>query len=324
MAKSRGKDNTMKTVSIVVPTYNEEKNIPLAIERIRRVFAEHLPGYGYEIIFADNCSQDGTRGLIREYAREDKRIKAIFNARNFGFSRSTFYGLSQAEGDCAVLLFADMQDPPELILDFIREWENGNKIVIGIKNKSEENRLVYLLRSAYYKVIKRIGEIDHIEQFTGFGLYDRSFIEVLRGLRDPMPYLRGIVAELGFQYKKVFYTQQKRVYGKTSFGFWKLYDVMMLGITSYSKAVLRMATLMGFGIAAVSLLIAAVTFILKIFGIVNFDIGIAAISIGVYFFGSMILFFIGMLGEYIVNINIRTMGHPLVVEEERINFEKNI
>ena len=314
----------MKTISIVVPTYNEEQNVPLIIDRLRNIFMEELVTYNYEIIFVDNCSQDGTRSLIKKYAREDKQIKAIFNARNFGFSRSTFYGLSQAEGDCAVLLFADMQDPPELVIDFIREWENGNRIVIGIKNKSEENRLLYLLRSVYYKVIRRIGEIDHIEQFTGFGLYDKSFIEVFRELHDPIPYLRGIVAELGFQYKKLYYTQKKRIHGKSSFNFWKLYDIMMLGITSYSKTVLRIATLMGFVIAILSMLIAVVTFVLKIFGIVNFEIGIAAISIGVYFFGSMILFFIGMLGEYIMNINIRTMGHPLVIEEERINYEKNL
>lgn len=324
MAQGRGKAGRMKTISIVVPTYNEEKNIPLAVGRIRKVFEERLPGYGYEILFIDNCSQDGTRGLIRKYAREDGRVKAIFNARNFGFSRSTFYGLSQAGGDCAVLLFADMQDPPELVEDFVREWEAGSRIVVGIKNKSEENRLVYLLRGLYYKVIRRIGEVDHIEQFTGFGLYDRTFIEVLRELRDPMPYLRGIVAELGFGHRKVYYTQEKRRHGKSSFSFWKLYDVMMLGITSYSKAVLRVATLAGFAVAAGSLAVAAATFVLKVLGVVSFDIGVAAISIGVYFFGSVTLFFIGMLGEYIMNINIRTMGHPLVVEEERINFEKNL
>lgn len=312
----------MKTVTVVVPTYNEEENVPRISERIKRIFEDRLLDYQYEILFIDNFSTDGTRKIIEHLANEDKHIKAIFNARNFGFSRSTFYGLSQAEGDCAVLLFADMQDPPELIIDFVERWEKGARIVVGIKNKSKENWLKYRVRQMYYDFIKKIGDVEHIEQFTGFGLYDASFIKVLKQLDDPLPYLRGIVAELGYENEKVYYEQQKRQYGKTSFNFMKLYDTAMLGITSYSKTLTRIATIAGFIASIVSLIIAFITFIMKLCNWNNFSIGIAAISIGVYFFGSVILFFVGLIGEYIVNINVRTMHHPLVVEDKRINFEQ--
>ena len=310
----------MKTVSVVIPTYNEEENVPRIAERVSKIFQEKLQDYHYEIIFIDNFSTDNTRRIIEEMAKEDQQIKAIFNAKNFGFSRSTFYGLSQAQGDCAVLVFADMQDPPELIVDFIQKWESGFKIVVGIKNKSKENWLMYKMRQLYYSFIKKIGDVEHIEQFTGFGLYDAEFLAVLRQLDDPLPYLRGIVAELGFENTKVYYEQQKRVYGKSSFSFMKLYDTAMLGITSYSKVLTRIATILGFTASVVSLLVAVVTLIIKLLCWNSFSVGIAAISIGVYFFGSVILFFVGLIGEYIVNINIRTMHHPLVVEEKRINF----
>jgi len=314
--------NKMKTISVVVPTYNEEQNVPIITERIRKVFENSLNEYNYEIMFIDNLSTDHTREVIERMAGEDKRIKAIFNARNFGFNRSVFYGLSQAEGDCAVLVFADMQDPPELIEAFVREWEKGSMIVAGIKNKSRENKFMYRIRKLYYACIRLIGEVEHIEQFTGFGLYDASFIKVLRELDDPLPYLRGIVAELGGKCSRVFYEQQKRQYGKSSFNFMKLYDTAMLGITSYSKVLTRVATILGFCASVFSLAVALVTFLIKLFNWERFDAGIAAISIGVYFFGSVILFFVGLIGEYIVNINVRTMHHPIVVEEKRINFTK--
>ncbi len=311
----------MKTISIVVPTYNEEENIPRLIERIHKIFLEKLSNYNYEIIFIDNFSADSTRNIIEMLAHNDTHIKAIFNAKNFGFSRSTFYGLSQAEGDCAVLLFADMQDPPELIVDFVKRWENGIKIVVGIKNKSKENFLMYKIRQMYYDLINKIGDIEHIEQFTGFGLYDAKFIRVLKELNDPLPYLRGIVAELGYENEKVYYEQEKRKYGKTSFNFMKLYDTAMLGITSYSKVLTRIATILGFIASVFSLIVAFITLIIKLCNWNSFSVGIAAISIGVYFFGSIILFFVGLIGEYIVNINVRTMRHPLVIEEKRINFK---
>ncbi len=310
----------MKTVTVVIPTYNEEENIPVVYQRVKEVFEKELESYQYEIQFIDNCSTDKSRELIADLAHSDSHVKAIFNVKNFGFTRSTFYGLTQAEGDCAVLLFADMQDPPEVIVDFVREWENGYKIVTGIKNKSKESPLMYLFRRIYYWLIKLIAEVDHIEQFDGFGLYDASFIKVLRELDDPLPYLRGIVAELGGNRKEVHYTQEKRKKGKSSFNFLKLYDLAMLGITSYSKVIMRLATLLGFFVAFVSIVIAIITLVHKLTHWDSFPVGTAAISIGVFFFGAVQLFFVGFLGEYIVNINTRVMKRPLVVEEKRINF----
>ena len=309
-----------KTITVVVPTYNEEENIPLIYGRISKIFQEQLPEYQYEILFIDNCSEDASRKRILELSKEDFRVKAIFNARNFGFTRSTFYGLSQAEGNCAILIFADMQDPPEVIPQFVAEWEKGYKLVTGIKHQSKEGPLMFLIRKIYYQLIKRISEIDHIEQFDGFGLYDRSFIEVLRTLDDPVPYLRGIIAELGYQRKDVLYTQEKRQHGKSSFNFFRLYDQAMLGITSYSKIVLRMATIIGCIIAAISLVIAGVTFVYKLLHWDSFPIGNAAISIGVFFFGAVQMFFIGLLGEYVLSINTRVLRRPLVIEDQRINF----
>ena len=311
-----------KVITVVVPTYNEQENIPLVYDRIKRVFSDDLPGYNWELLFIDNFSTDGSRAIITELAEKDDRIKAIFNARNFGFSRSTYYGLSQAAGDCAVLMYADMQDPPEVIPQFVREWEQGKKIVVGIKRQSRENKLMFLIRKLYYFLLKKICDIEHIEQYNGFGLYDRSFIAVLQELDDPQPYLRGIVAELGFRRGEVIYDQEKREHGKSSFNFLKLYDVAMQGITSYSKLILRLATLLGFGVAIVSLIIAGYTFIYKLLHWDTFPIGNAAISIGVFFLGAVQLFFIGFLGEYVMSINARTMRHPLVIEEKRINFDE--
>ena len=313
----------MKTISIVIPTYNEEVNIPLIYDRIISLFQNDLQQYKYEILFIDNCSTDKSQSQILKLTKNSKYVKAIFNAKNFGFSRSTFYGMTQVTGDCCVLLFADMQDPPETIVDFVKEWENGFKIVVGIKAKSKEKKWMYFLRSCYYQALKKICEIDHIKQFVAFGLYDNAFLNVLRKLDDPLPYLRGIVAELGFARKEVYYTQAKREFGKTKFNFFKLYDVAMLGITSYSKIVMRLATLIGFGVAAISLVVAGVTFVYKIFNWESFPVGNAAISIGVFFFGAVQLFFIGLLGEYILNINTRVLHRPLVIEEQRINFNSD-
>ena len=288
---------------------------------MKKVFQTSLPSYQMEILFIDNYSTDQTRELILKLANSDKRVKAIFNARNFGFTRSTFYGLTQATGDCAILLFADMQDPPEVIAQFVQEWESGYKIVIGVKKKSKENPLMFLVRKVYYSLIKKISEIDHIEQYDGFGLYDKSFIEVLRKLDDPLPYLRGMVAELGYKRKNIIYTQEKRKQGKSKFNFLKLYDLAMLGITSYSKILLRVSTLIGFAVAIASMIVAIFTFVYKIFHWDTYPVGNAAISIGVFFFGAVQLFFIGLLGEYVLGINTRVLHRPLVIEEERINFD---
>ena len=311
----------MKLVSILIPTYNEEENVKIVYEKIIDLFSENLKNYKYEILFIDNYSTDKTREHLIEMAEFDKNIKVIFNVRNFGFSKSLFYGVTQTTGDCTVILFADMQDPPELIVEFVKEWELGHKVVVGIKTKSKENKLMYLVRSFYYKFIGKIAEIDHIEHFTGYGLYDRSFLEVLKNIDDSMPYLRGIVAELGGKRKEIYYEQRKRQKGKSSFNFFKLYDEAMLGVTSYSKVLLRIATFIGFIIAVFSFLIAIFTLIWKLLYWNKFPVGLASVSIGLFFFSSVQLFFIGLLGEYILSINTRVMNRPLVVEEKRINFD---
>lgn len=311
-----------KTITVVVPTYNEEGNIQAIYDRVLSVFETSLAGYGMQILFIDNDSQDGTRILIRELAAKDERVQAIFNATNFGFSKSCFYGLSQAEGDCAVLMFADMQDPPEIIPEMVHKWEEGYKIVLGIKSKSRENKLMYLIRGIYYGILKKISETEHISQYDGFGLYDAVFIEQLRNLRDPMPYLRGIVSEIGYRHAEVEYTQELRKAGKSTFSFMKYYDVAMLGITSSSKIVMRMAAFLGMGLGAVCMIVALITLVLKICDWEYFNAGTAAIIVGIFFIGAVQLFFLGFLGEYILNINVRTMNHPIVVEEERINLQR--
>ncbi len=312
----------MKTITIVVPTYNEEGNIQAIYDRVQSVFETSLAGYGMQILFIDNDSQDETRKLIRELAAKDERVQAIFNATNFGFSKSCFYGLSQAEGDCAVLMFADMQDPPEIIPEMVRRWEDGYKIVLGIKSKSRENKLMYLIRGMYYGILKKISETEHISQYDGFGLYDAVFIRQLRKLKDPMPYLRGIVSEIGYRHAEVEYTQELRKAGKSTFSFMKYYDVAMLGITSSSKIVMRMAAFLGMGLGAVCLIVALITLVLKLCNWQYFNAGTAAIIVGIFFIGAIQLFFLGFLGEYILNINVRTMNHPIVLEEERINLQR--
>lgn len=310
-----------KTISIMVPTYNEEENVVLMYEALKNIFQKELKKYNYEILFIDNKSQDKTRTLIREICAKDKNVKAIFNAQNFGQFNSPYYGLISTTGDCTISVAADFQDPVEMIPKFVKEWEKGYKIVIGIKNKSEESKLVYALRSLYYKMIKKFSEVEQIEHFTGFGLYDKDFIEVLKNLDDPDPYLRGIVAELGFERKEIPFTQPKRQRGKSSNNWYRLYDAAMLGITSYTKIGLRLATIVGFMISFLSVFVALIYLVLKLCNWNSFQAGIAPIIIGVFLLGGMQIFFIGFLGEYILNINQRIMHRPLVVVEERLNFE---
>jgi glycosyltransferase involved in cell wall biosynthesis len=312
----------MKTITVVIPTYNEEKNIPTIYDRVRGIFETNLSNYNMEILFIDNASIDNSRALIENLCSEDERVKAIFNATNFGFSRSSYYGLSQAEGDCAIMLYADMQDPPEVIPQFVAKWEEGYRIVTGIKSESKENPVMYAIRGVYYKMLSKISETEHIKQFDGFGLYDASFIKLLRTMKDPMPYLRGLVAEYGSRRTEVEYTQEKRKAGKTSFNFARYYDVAMLGITSSTKAIMRLATFIGAGLAAICMLIAIVTVILKIVNWNYFNVGTAAIIVGIFFVGGVQIFFLGFLGEYILNINIRAMQHPIVVEDKRINLKR--
>lgn len=312
----------MKKISIVVPCFNEEENVGPMSQAIVELFKNELKDYNYELIFIDNDSQDRTRELLRAICDNNDRIKAIFNAKNFGQFKSPYYGLLQATGDCAVLVACDFQDPVELIPTFVKEWENGYKIVSGIKTSSKESKIMYWLRSLYYKMIKKLSDVEQIEHFTGFGLYDRKFLEVLKTLDDPTPFLRGIVAELGFKRKDIEYQQPQRRAGKTSNNFYRLYDGAMLSITSYTKVGLRLATLFGFVCSVISVLIAIVYLVMKLMYWDRFTAGMAPMLIGVFLLGSIQMFFIGLLGEYILTINSRVMKRPLVVEEERINFEE--
>lgn len=311
-----------KKISVVIPTYNEEGNVKPLAQAIVNVMENELPEYDYEILFIDNHSKDNTRLFLRQLCGDNKKIKAIFNARNFGQIRSPVYGLKQAQGDCVIRMCADFQDPVEMIPKFVREWEKGWKIVIGIKKSSKEKKMMYWIRTLYYKLIRKITDIDHIEHFTGFGLYDKAFVDVVRQLHDPMPYLRGIIAELGFDYKAIPYEQQRRKAGKSKNNFYSLYDYAMIGITSYSKVVLRMATFVGFIVGGISFVAGIVYFILKLLYWDRFSAGVAPLLIGVFFLGSMQLFFIGFLGEYVLSINTRVLDRPLVVEELRLNFEE--
>ena len=310
----------MKKISVVIPCYNEEENVGPITAAVSEVFRTELPDLDYEILLIDNDSQDATRDRIRVLCAGDPHIKAIFNAKNFGQFNSPYYAMLQSEGDATILMAADFQDPPEMIPKYVEAWREGYRIAIGIKTHSEENHLMYWLRSQYYKWIKKLSEVDQIEHFTGFGLYDRSFIDVLRKLDDPTPFLRGIVAELGFRRKEIPYDQPKRRAGKTSNNFYKLFDAAMLSVTSYTKFGLRVATFIGAVTMFFSVIIALVYLVLKLMYWDRFQAGLAPLLIAVLFLGSVIIFFIGMMGEYVLTINQRVMRRPLVVEEERLNF----
>ena len=311
-----------KKISVVIPTYNEEANVVPLSKAIIETMERDLPEYDYEILFIDNHSQDNTKVLLRGLCAENPKIKAVFNAKNFGQARSPVYGMKQAYGDCVVRMCADFQDPVEMIVRFVRKWEEGYRIVIGVKKSSKEKRIMYGIRSVYYKLINKITEIDHIEHFTGFGLYDKKFVDVVRDLHDPMPYLRGIIADLGFDYYAIPYTQPKRRAGKSKNNFYSLYDYAMIGITSYSKVVLRIATFVGFGVAGLSVLGGIVCLILKLLYWDRYSAGIAPMLIGMFFLSALQLIFIGFLGEYVLSINTRVLDRPLVVEEERLNFDE--
>ena len=312
----------MKKISVVVPCYNEEENIENICMAITKEL-EKLNNYDYEIIFIDNDSKDKTKELIEKQCNKNKKIKAIFNARNFGQFNSPYYAMLNSTGDCTILICADFQDPVEMIPQFIKEWENGYKIVIGIKRDSQESKIMYFFRSCYYKIIKKFSNIEQIEHFTGFGLYDKQFIDILRNLDDSTPYLRGIVAELGFKRKEIPYKQPNRKAGKTHNNFYTLYDAAMLGFTSYTKIGLRLATFFGMIVGILSFIIGLVYLVLKLIYWDRFVAGMAPIIIGIFFLGALQLLFIGFLGEYILSINQKVMKRPLVIEEKRINFKED-
>ena len=311
----------MKKISVMIPCYNEEENVVPMSKEIVSLFETELAKYDYELLFIDNNSTDNTRSLLREICAKNSRIKAIFNAKNFGQFNSPYYGMCQTTGDCTIGMCCDFQDPVELIPQFIQEWEKGYKIVCAIKTTSKENKIMRFLRTCYYKVIRKMSDVDQIEHFTGTGLYDKSFIEVLKKLDDPTPFLRGIVAELGYKRKDIPYEQQKRRAGKTHNNWFTLYDAAMLSFTSYTKVGLRIATIIGFVMAVVCIVIALIYLVLKLIYWDWFIAGMAPVLLSVLGLGSLQLFFIGFMGEYILSINKRIMNRPLVIEEERINFE---
>lgn len=306
----------------MVPCYNEQENVQPLYQAVRDILQKELSKYDWEMVWIDNKSKDRTREILRELCKEDSHVKAIFNMKNFGQFNSPYYGLCQTSGDCTILLCADFQDPVELIPVMVHEWEKGHKVVSMIKTASRESKIMYFFRSIYYKTIRAMSDVPQIEHFTGFGLYDKSFIDVLRSLHDPTPFLRGIVAEYAPDHLEIPYEQQKRRAGKTHNNFFSLFDAAMLSFTSYTKGGLRVATFSGFVISAISFLIAIFYLVQKLLYWDQFVAGNAPILIGVFFLGGVQMFFIGLLGEYIMSMNTRVINRPLVIEEERINFDK--
>ena len=317
-------DKAKKTISVMIPTYNEEENARPIYEAVRDELQKSCPAYDYEILFIDNKSTDKTRSIIEEICARDKHVKAIFNSKNFGQFNSPYYGMIHTSGDCTITICADFQDPVELIPKFVAEWEKGYKIVIGKKTRSRENPVMYFLRGCYYKIIRKMSSVEMIEQFTGFGLYDKSFIQTLRDLHDPTPFIRGIVAELGPERKEIEYEQPRRRAGKTHNNLYTLYDAAMLSFTSYTKVGMRLATFLGFGIAMVSFVVALFYLVAKLLFWQSFTAGYAPMMIAVFFMGGVQLVFLGFLGEYVMSMNARVMNRPLVIEEKRLNFDADV
>lgn len=310
----------MKLISVVTPCFNEEGNVRILYEQVRNVFNK-MPQYKYEHIYIDNSSTDNTLEILKAIAKTDSNIKIIVNIRNFGPIRSPYHGIFQSKGDAIILIVADLQDPPTMIFDFIKKWEEGFKIVVGVKTKSKENRLMFLIRKIFYNVLSKISDTALIKNFTGFGLYDKAFIDILRQVDEPYPYFRGLIAELGFDRIELSYIQPRRENGKTKYNFLSLYDTAMLGFVSYSKIPLRLASFIGFGVSFFSILVAFVYFIYKLLFWYKFQVGIAPLIIGIFLFSGIQLFFLGIIGEYIGAIFTQVKKRPLVIEKERINFE---
>ncbi len=309
----------MKKISIMIPCWNEKENIRQITYAVKKELKKSLPEYDYEIVIIDNKSNDGTRDIIRTLCSEDSKVKAIFNMKNFGQFNSPYYGLTQCTGDCVIPICADFQDPVELIPLMAHKWEEGNKVITMIKTQSKENKLMYFLRGIYYSLIKKMSSIDQIKQFTGFGLYDQSFIEVMRELKDPTPFLRGIIAEYAPEHLEIEYTQPQRRAGKTHNNFFSLYDAAMLSFTSYTNS-LRIATFAGFIISGISFLLGIIYIVVKLLYWNTFSAGTAPIIIAMFFLGGVQLAVLGFLGEYVMSMNRRVINRPLVIVEEKINF----
>ena len=310
-----------KLLSIVTPCYNEEGNVE---ELHRQIVAtlEKFPQYDWEHIYIDNASRDGTAQILRRMAAAEPRVKVIINMRNFGHIRSPFHAIYQARGDAVITLASDLQDPPELIAQFIEKWEAGSKVALGQKITSDESPLFFTIRTAYYRLARKLADIELIEHVTGFGIYDREVVEQFRKIDDPYPYGRGLVTDLGYEVARIQYHQPNRKSGITKNNFYTLYDMAMLGITSYSKVPLRIATLLGFALSLFSLFLAIGYFIYKLLFWSRFPVGQAPVVIGLFLFSSVQLFFTGVLGEYIAAIHTQVLHRPLVIEKERINFQE--
>lgn len=312
----------MKKISIVSGCYNEEENVKILCDRIKKVFSD-LPNYTYEHIFIDNASTDKTVEKLKEIAQKDKHIKIIVNAKNFGHIRSPYHAILQAKGDIVITIVSDLQDPPEIIPDFIKKWEEGYQIIVGVKRSSKENPIMFKIREFYYYLLKKSSDTKQIQNFTGFGLYDKSFINTLRSLKEPYPYFRGLVSEFGGKIFEMPYDQPIREFGITKNNFYTLYDMAMTGFVNHSKMPLRLSAFIGFISGTLSFLVALIYFIYKLLFWQDFQVGTAPLVIGLFFFSSIQLFFIGIIGEYIGAIYTRVQDRPLVVEKERVNFDND-
>ena len=310
----------MKSISIVTPCYNEAANVEELYTRVRAAIAS-IGSYRYEHILIDNSSTDSTVAVLKRLAAQDSNVRIIVNARNVGHVRSPMHAFHQAVGDCVITMVADLQDPPEMIVDMIREWESGFAMVLGIKRSSEESGLMFWVRQRYYKLVNRLSSIETFENFTGFGLYDRRVVDLVKSFGDPYPYFRGMIAEIGLPHKKLPYDQPLRKRGITKNNFYSLYDVAMLGIINHSKVPLRMATFAGFAGAGLSFLSGSGYFLYKLLFWSRFSVGIAPLVIGIFLLGSIQLVFMGMLGEYVGAIHTQVQHRPFAVELERVNFQ---
>lgn len=310
-----------KLISVMTPCYNEEDNIEDLYSQVKTIFENQLSGYDYEHVFIDNCSKDRTVEILKMLARKDPKVKIIVNARNFGFVRSFYYGLIQPDGDAVIFLMADLQDPPSLIIDFVTKWEEGYKVVQGVRKKSRESFVLFKVKKLYYYVLSRISDVELTRDTTGFGLYDKYVIQSLRKIDDPYPYFKGLISELGFEIAEVEYVSAARNKGVSSANFFMLYDFALLGITSHSRVPIRVATMSGFIMGILSLFVAIVYLVAKLINPNFLPIGIASLHVSLFFFSSVQLFFIGIIGEYIGLIHLRSLKRPLVVERERVNFD---
>ena len=310
----------MKTLSIVNPCFNEEGNVRELYERVRAVM-NRLGHYRYEHIFIDNSSRDRTATILKELAAGDRNVKVIVNTRNFGHIRSPFHAMQQARGDAVISLCSDLQDPPELIEQMVRHWENGIPVVIAVKKSSDESGLMFGIRTLYYRLVRKLSNTETYEHFIGFGLYDRKVMDMIGEFRDPYPYFRGMIAEIGLPHVEIPYRQPRRTRGVTKSNFYTLYDMAMLGITNLSRVPLRMVTFSGFASAILCILVSIGYCVYKLLFWNNFSVGIAPLLIGLFFFASIQMVFLGIIGEYIGAIHTFVQRRPLVFEKERINFE---